>query len=476
MTRSGGAGAVRSEPPKSRHMRRVPAPALVAVLALVLWAGLPAPVHASSDPGYDRQWALTQIHAPEAWTRATGAGVRIGIVDTGVDLAHEDLGGRVVAHTSCVGSGGDPACGRGPGQDDNGHGTFVAGVAAASTGNGVGIAGVAPAAELVVAKVLDASNTGTVPDIVAGIRWVVDHGAQVVNISISDGPGATTDAAASLHQALEYAWQRGAIPVVAAGHSDYGPTNALIVTSTTSDGDPAGDSGGLGSAKWGLAAPGGDPGACSRWRVARNCILSTSWAPGEHDEYRYAAGSSAAAPHVSGVAAQLLSVGYDPAGAVRRLLETADISRPCGPACHGVLNAAGALAVEVVPAAPSAARAPEAVPAPAPAAAPAPPSAPAASFTPASGPVRVVTDAGPVTPAAGWAPSSAPSAPAAMVSRPRAVLELAEQFEGVTRRSQELQATLARAVRPGSQLPLLVAGLSVLFLLVTTAVRSVSRK
>ena len=432
---------------------------------------LPTPAQASEDPGYDRQWALTQIHAPEAWTRATGAGVRIGIVDTGVDLGHEDLGGRVVAHTSCVGSNGDPACGRGSGQDDNGHGTFVAGVAAASSDNGRGIAGVAPSAELIVAKVLDASNSGSVPDIVAGIRWVIDHGAQVVNVSISDGPGATADAAAALHDALDYAWQRGVIPVVAAGNSDYGMTNALVVTSTNSRGDHAPASGALGTAKWGVAAPGGDPPACERYETAANCIFSTTWHPGgTGDGYRYAAGSSAAAPHVAGVAAQLLSAGYDAAGAVQRLLETADASRPCGPACHGVLNAAGALGVDVVPVQP--APTPPAVAAPAlPASAgsvvPAPPSPPATAAQRASEPAVV-------TPATSDGPGAAVG-PAAVSSRTRAVLDLVKQFEAVTRSGEELRTRLAHSIRPYSQLPML-GGLSAACWLAAAAARAARRR
>ena len=446
----------RDPPPIPPAMRRILSPALLAVTALVVWVGLPAPASASDDPGFDRQWALTQIHAAEAWTRSTGAGVRIGIVDTGVDLAHEDLGGRVVAHTSCIGSGGNPACGAGSGQDDNGHGTFVAGVAAASTGNGVGIAGVAPDASLVVAKVLDGAKTGSVPDITAGIRWVVDHGAQIVNVSISDGPGSTTDAAAALHEALEYAWQRGAIPVVAAGNSDYGTTDAIVVTSTESTGSPAGGSGGLGSAKWGLAAPGGDPTGCEAARIAENCIFSATWAPGANDRYMYAAGSSAAAPHVSGVAALLLGAGYDATTTVERLLQTTDRTRSCGPACHGTLDAAGALGVDVLPA--PAPEAPPAAPAPA-AAVPAPP--PVVEAAPASPPAaaaRVVSDAAPVQTGPAWTGSGTASAnPPAVVSRPQAVLELAQSFEGLTRTSDEIRTTLARAVRPGSPYPLLVA-------------------
>ena len=302
----------------------------MASVAFVL-AVTAAPAGASTDPQYSTQWSLDRIHAAEAWTRSTGRGVTIGIVDSGVDLDHEDLAPRIAAHVSCIGG-----CRGGAGQDDSGHGTFVAGVAAATANNGVGIAGVAPDATLIVAKVLDRRISGQVEDITAGIRWVVDHGARVVNVSISDGGAATASAAPALRDALEYAWRRGAVPVVAAGGSDYGTTNAIVVTGTTASGALAPASGRLGRAKWGLAAPGGDPRVCNRRQDAAQCVSSTSWSARSEDHYQTASGSSAAVPHVSGVIAQLLAAGYDQRGAVARVLETAT---------NGQLDAAAALGV-----------------------------------------------------------------------------------------------------------------------------------
>ena len=104
-----------------------------------------------------------RIGAEAAWTRTTGAGIRIGIVDTGIDLEHEDLAGKVVESTSCVGSGGDQAKCKGSAQDDQGHGTHVGGIAAASKDNGKGIAGVAPDAQLVIAKAMNAQGMGQAP-------------------------------------------------------------------------------------------------------------------------------------------------------------------------------------------------------------------------------------------------------------------------------------------------------------------------
>ena len=77
---------------------------VLAALAVATFLGPSAAVSASNDTYFEEQWNLRQIGAPAAWTTSTGSGVRVGIVDTGVDLAHEDLAGRVVAHTNCVGS------------------------------------------------------------------------------------------------------------------------------------------------------------------------------------------------------------------------------------------------------------------------------------------------------------------------------------------------------------------------------------
>src|SRR5256714_5517120 len=176
---------------------------------------------ASNDADFAKQWSLAKIGAPEAWAHTTGRGVRVGIVDTGVDLTHEDLAGRVVEGTSCVGAAGDQAKCTGSPQDDQGHGTHVAGIIAANKDNNIGIAGVAPDAQLVVAKALNAAGEGNEDDINAGIKWVVDHGAKVVNLSLGDPNFVFTSLLGTgMRDGIEYAWSHGAVPVVAAGHAD----------------------------------------------------------------------------------------------------------------------------------------------------------------------------------------------------------------------------------------------------------------
>jgi subtilisin family serine protease len=302
---------------------------------------------ASNDPSFKNQWGLARIGAESAWTRTTGAGVRIGIVDTGVDLDHEDLAGKVVESISCVGSGGDVAKCQGSAQDDQGHGTHVSGIAAAIKDNGKGIAGVAPDAQLVVAKVMSAQGTGQGSDVTAGIKWVVDHGAKVVNLSLGD-PAQPVTALISeneLKEGVEYAWSHGAIAVVASGNSgtglgvegaNYGDMNAIIVGATGPDDRAATYSTSTGGAKWAVAAPGGA--ADSK---KDDDIYSTFWSAGEKNAYTYLAGTSMAAPHVTGAVALLLAEGYSQPAAVTRLLDTADKGVGCeanSQTCRGRIN------------------------------------------------------------------------------------------------------------------------------------------
>lgn len=306
-----------------------------------------------NDPLYSKgpQWGLSMIGAPSAWTSSVGAGITIGVVDTGVDLTHEDLAGHIVATTNCVGSGGDPTQCRGNAQDDNGHGTHVAGIAAAVTDNGKGVAGMAPNAHLVVAKALDANGDGSLADVNAGIEWVVDHGAKVVNLSLGDANQTfTSPYHTSLQQGIEYAWSKGAVAVLASGNSallglggssQYGNLDAVVVGAVGREGTVASYSSSTGDAKWALLAPGG-----SADGIQQDDIVSTYWMSGRSNQYGYLAGTSMAAPFVSGTLALLLATGLSPVQAVNRVLSTVNTLVPCGvdsTNCHGLLDAAKAL-------------------------------------------------------------------------------------------------------------------------------------
>ncbi len=161
-----------------------------------------------SDPDWGLQYGLINIRAPQGWDLSTGStSVTIAIVDTGVDYAHPDLAGKLVAGYDFVNDDNNP-------QDDNGHGTHVAGIAAASSNNGAGIAGVSWGARIMPVKVLNASGGGTYANAAEGTIWAVDHGAQVINLSLGG-----TGPSSILADAINYAHSRGAVIVAAAGNT-----------------------------------------------------------------------------------------------------------------------------------------------------------------------------------------------------------------------------------------------------------------
>ena len=321
--------------------------ALLAAAAVIV--GTAAPALASNDPLVlqGKQWGLVQVHAPEAWASSTGRDIRIGIVDTGVFANHEDLAGKVVASSDCTGGGG---CGPGGG-DDNGHGTHVAGLASAYKDNGRGGAGVAPDAKLVVAKVLASDGSGDTANVAAGIHWVVQNGARVVNLSLGDsGLASILFSDSTFRDAVNWAWDAGAVPVVASGNNNflglgsanYGSMNALVVGATGPDGQPASYSSAIGSAKWGVMAPGGAGTGDTQ------DVISTYWDsknPGSTNSYAYMAGTSMATPHVTGAVADLLARGYSQQDAVNRIINTATPVAGCGAGTcgHGLMNVAAAV-------------------------------------------------------------------------------------------------------------------------------------
>ena len=303
-----------------------------------------------NDQLFAKQWGLVAVGAPAAWATSTGANTLVGVVDTGADLAHQDLAGQIVASTNCVGSSGNPLECHGTGQDNNGHGTQVAGIIAAATNNGVGIAGTAPDSKLLIAKAIDRNGAAAIEDINAGIEWVVDRGASVVDLSLGDPSFTFTSLfGSSIREGIEYAWSKGAFPVVAAGYAaalglavgSYAGLDAVVVGSASRNGVFTSATTPTGDAKWAVMAPGG-----SADGVQADDVLSTYWVAGQPNSYGYSSGTAMAAPFVAGGLALLASDGLSPQASVDRLLTTTVNPKSCGqgsPDCRGTINLAGAM-------------------------------------------------------------------------------------------------------------------------------------
>lgn len=370
----------------------------LAGLTAVLVSGLLLPVLPAAAAGTlpQRTWHADQARVPDARDSGrNGQGVVVAVLDSWVDRTHKDFEGRVQAGADCVGG----TCVAGPATADQcDHGTHVAGTVASSS------FGVAPRATILPVRVLsyDSSSgecVGRPDDVTAGIRWAVRNGARVLNLSLGpDVPGLSSSS--SIPAAVSEAARAGVIVVFSAGNAglpvadSYGGS-ALIVAATGSDGQLASYS--QRGSGVDLAAPGGDPATrdvCSQ----SDCV--TSLFPG--DRYSVAAGTSMAAPHVSGIAALL--VAQDPRRSREQVLDRMlSTARPLANAGRGLVDARAALGVPTSPA-PTSARA-TAAPQPV---------APPTAVTPVPAPERdrpspVVVDG--AEPSASSAPGSVPLPP-----------------------------------------------------------------
>lgn len=316
-----------------------------AALAVAWAAGAGAPAGAAAaypnDEQWRRQWGPEQIGVPWAWEASAGDGVVIAVVDSGVDMQHPEFEGKLTQGYDFADNDPDPdddsELEDGAGVKVKGHGTHVAGIAAAHANNGEGVAGVAPAARIMPLKVFPSrGSTLGFTAVPQAIRYAVDQGAQVINLSLG-----TFETGVSLvgftQTACADAFQRGALCVVASGNSganngsgyprDY---QALLVTANDKKGERSGF-GQRADTQWAVSAPGVE--------------IHATW-PLEDGGYATLQGTSMAAPHAAGAAALLFAQGLSNRDVVDRLMQTARPNGPRGDVGAGIIDVAAALGQE----------------------------------------------------------------------------------------------------------------------------------
>ena len=355
------------------------------VLGAALLVELPLSGQSVSDPYFsskgswgqkmDDQWALKRVKIPEAWGMLgkSPQPVVVAVVDTGLDWNHLDLSWDSI----WVNPGEIPENGKDDDEngfvddkigwdffansnapwDYDGHGTFVTGLIAAQTNNGIGIAGANPYARIMVVKAVNNFGNTRAFTLAQGIKYAVDNGAKIINLSV--GGSEFTDVEKS---ALDYAEAHGVLVVAAAGNEaqevkDYAPASyptVLTVGSTDASDDRANFS------NWGsridLVAPGTDILSLRARRTDTMLNISESYRPdqnfvGADRRYYWSSGTSFSAPLVTAAASLLLS--KDPkltARDLRRLLEygardvdVPGVDRYTG---YGLLDAAASLSAD----------------------------------------------------------------------------------------------------------------------------------
>jgi len=285
-------------------------PAVVSVEPDVVVNALSGDALKRQRPGTDRrqpgeviEWNVDRIDAELVWSLSTGAGVKVAVVDTGIDRDHPDLVANIAGGVNFVRKGNSLNPDRW--DDDNGHGTHVAGIIAA-VDNEIGVVGVAPGARLYAVKVLDASGSGWLSDVVAAVEWSVDNRMDVINMSLGASSGSPL-----LEGACQAAAEAGIVIVAAAGN-DGGPVlyparySSVIAVGATDSSDSV--------PWWSNRGP-------ELEIVAPGVNVRSTWKGGG---YRTLSGTSMAAPHVTGVCALMLALSPPPADPRAQLQGTAD--------------------------------------------------------------------------------------------------------------------------------------------------------
>lgn len=272
--------------------------------------GKPSP---APQPDQTIPWGVDRIEADLAWATTTGTGVKVAILDTGIDLDHPDLAANIKGGVNTI----NP---RKSADDDNGHGSHVGGTVAAIN-NTIGVVGVGNTVNLYAVKVLDRNGSGFLSDVIEGLDWAITNGMQVVNMSFG-----TDSDVQSFHDAVVKVNQAGIVQVAAAGNDGgavdfpgaYPEVICVAAVQKNADGSLSVASFTSRGPEVDLSAPGVD-------------ILSAYKGGG----YATLSGTSMAAPHVSGTVALVLtsSVGtydtnsngkWDPSEVQKKLQDTAE--------------------------------------------------------------------------------------------------------------------------------------------------------
>jgi subtilisin family serine protease len=243
-------------------------------------------------------WGVARVKADKAWPVTQGEGVKVAVVDTGIDCTHPDLAGQCAGGVNIVDK-------KKPPMDDNSHGTHVSGTIAAIR-DGKGVVGVAPRAKLYAVKVLDAEGSGSLFDIIKGLVWCANNGMQVANLSLGAPNGSTL-----LRLAAAYAKARG-VTIMAAAGNDGGAVNypgayseSVIAVAALDANDKIADFSSRGK---GVAF------------IAPGVGVKSSVPGGKYDWYD---GTSMATPHMTGLAALAVSRGAKGFDAVKAALTKA---------------------------------------------------------------------------------------------------------------------------------------------------------
>lgn len=300
-----------------------------------------------NDEYYFRQWSLPLISAPYAWNITTGQkDVVVAVLDTGLRDDHPDIDRNAIVPGRNFVTDQTNTNYRDNARDLS-HGTMVAGIIGAKTNNGTGVAGLNWSVSIMPVRVLSSSGGGSVAGVGQGIRWAVDNGAHVINMSLAWDANTGDPGERFVNEQIEYAISRGVILVAGAGNDNGRITMPAAHPDVIAVGAVDKDKRRAWYSNYGreldVVAPGGSQSGSNY----RDGVLSTDVVNGTL-YYSYQQGTSFASPHVAGVVALMYSAGITDVDTIREIL--ADTAEDLGPRGfdtqygHGLINAYAAVA------------------------------------------------------------------------------------------------------------------------------------